>query len=96
MKSDFNGILPAYYSTNENATQIQHTYFNDMNMANDYMYFDYTQCDLNLTSGNSKLQPNYSALTNEWKLLKQLPFLNADQSHSIFRAFCNALMINNC
>lgn len=54
------------------------------------MLFDVSQChfmfDLD-TGVSSDLEPNYAAQTNEWTVLKQLPFLNTAKSHSILRAF---------
>lgn len=32
-------------------------------------------------------EPNYAAMTSEWKILSEYPFLNAPKSHSLFRAF---------
>jgi alpha-1,2-mannosyltransferase len=92
LKSDFRGMLPAYYSNEENATQIAHTYFNDMNRENPFMHFDYDDCDLlvdlDLKSRKfSPLEPNYSSRTDVWSVVKQVPFLNAQSSHPIYRAF---------
>lgn len=92
LKSEFRGMLPAYYSHEENATQIAHKYFNDMNRENAHMYFDYDYCDflvdLDLkTKKQSPLEPNYSLRTDEWNIVKEVPFLNAQSSHPIYRAF---------
>lgn len=93
IKSEFRGILPAYYSNEEDATQIVHNYFNDMNKENSFMHFkNIDKCDflvdLDLKSKkNPPLEPNYSADTENWTILKQIPFLNAQQSHPIYRAF---------
>jgi alpha-1,2-mannosyltransferase len=93
IKSEFRGMLPAYYSNEENATQIVHDYFNDMNRENAFMHFkniekcDY-MVDLDLKAKKyPPLEPNYSAQTEHWTILKSLPFLNAQQSHPIYRAF---------
>ncbi|KAG5672283.1 hypothetical protein PVAND_002420 [Polypedilum vanderplanki] len=92
LKSEFRGMLPAYYSDEENATQIIHNYFNDMNRENAFMYFDYNDCDLLVdldlkTKKHSPLEPNYSSRTDEWNVVKEVPFLNAQASHPIYRAF---------
>jgi alpha-1,2-mannosyltransferase len=93
IKSEFKGMLPAYYSDHENATQIVHSYFNDMNRENKFMYFkDIDKCDfmvdLDLKMKNTPpLEPNYSADSESWTILKELPFLNAQMSHPIYRAF---------
>lgn len=98
LKSEFKGILPAYYSNEENATQIQHDYFNDMNKGNDFMLFDYEKCDylVDLDVGAySDLEPNYSARTDEWEVVKELPFLNVNLSHKLLRAFFVPFLSNN-
>lgn len=98
LKTEFNGILPAYYSNEENATQIQHDYFNDMNKGNDFMLFDYDKCDylVDLDVGAySELEPNYSARTDEWQVVKELPFLNVNSSHKLLRAFFVPFLSHN-
>jgi alpha-1,2-mannosyltransferase len=92
LKSEFRGMLPAYYSDEDNATQIVHNYFNDMNRENSFMYFDYKNCDflvdLDLKSKkHAPLEPNYSSRTDDWKIVIEIPFLNAQSSHPIYRAF---------
>lgn len=88
--SEFDGMLPAYFADGANATSIVHDYFNDANKGDERMLFDVSQChfmfDLD-TGVSSDLEPNYAAQTNEWTVLKQLPFLNTAKSHSILRAF---------
>jgi alpha-1,2-mannosyltransferase len=93
IRSEFDGMLPAYYSNQDNATQIPHKYFNDMNKGNDYMIFkNIEKChflidiDLKMKT-NSKLEPNYSADKETWTILKELPFLNSHLSHPLYRAF---------
>ena len=91
--SEFRGILPAYFSDEENATQIPHDYFNEMNKGDSYMIFkNIENCDffvdLDLKyKKTSQLEPNYSADTDSWTILREIPFLNAQQSHPIYRAF---------
>ena len=93
IESEFRGILPAYYSKEDNATQIIHDYFNDMNQANNFMIFkNVEKCDflVDLDTKAKKhppLEPNYSADTKTWTILKEIPFLNAQMSHPIYRAF---------
>lgn len=93
LRSEFRGILPAYYSNDENATQIIHSYFNDMNKENSFMHFkNIEKCDflidLDLKMKKTPpLEPNYSADKEYWTIFKELPFLNAQQSHPIYRAF---------
>lgn len=92
LKSEFKGMLPAYYSREDDATQISHKYFNDMNRENAFMYFDYDKCDFIVDfdlkmKKHSPLEPNYSLRTEEWTIIKEVPFLNAQLSHPIYRAF---------
>lgn len=90
LKSEFKGILPAYYSNDINATSIIHSYFNDLNQENDYMYFNYTKCHflIDLDIGKTtELEPNYSANSKEWIIMKSLKYLDHDNSHKLLRAF---------
>lgn len=92
LKSEFKGILPAYYDESENGTAIIHNYFNDLNQENEAMYFNYTKChflfDLDAAAGEvTELEPNYVSRTKEWNVLKAMPFLNTKKSHKLFRAF---------
>lgn len=90
LKSEFNGILPAYYTESENGTAIVHNYFNDLNQENETMYFNYAKCHFlfDLDTGKStELEPNYVSRTKEWVVLKAMQFLNTEKSHKFFRAF---------
>jgi alpha-1,2-mannosyltransferase len=90
LKSEFKGILPAYYSDAPNSTRLVHAYFNDLNQENEHMYADYAGCDFLLDLDLNRytlLEPNYAARTDDWRLVKSLPFLNADESNTILRAF---------
>lgn len=90
LKSEFEGMLPAYFDESENGTSFTHDYFNDRNEENEVMYFDYDKCDflLELDTGRyTKLEPNYSGLVKDWEVIKTLPFLDAENSHSLLRAF---------
>lgn len=87
LQSEFRGILPAYYN---GSTSEVHSYFNDANIANDFMFTPYEQCHyiFDLDSGkSSELEPNYSNLSNEWSLLSSCNFVDAESSHPLFRAF---------
>lgn len=91
LKSDFNGILPAYYSDDDDngGTSKIHSYFNDLNREQPEMYFNYLDCNYLLDNNNGKYtdnEPNYFEW-KEWKLIKTLPFLNAEKSNKFLRAF---------
>lgn len=64
-----------------------------MNRENSFMLFkDIAKCDflvdLDLKAKKtSPLEPNYSSDSESWKILKEIPFLNAQASHPIYRAF---------
>lgn len=89
LKSEFTGILPAYFSHGDNATSVVHPYFNDLNQENMFMYSNYSNCDFLLdfdTEKYTELEPNYTE-REEWKVIKSLPFLNNEKSSNWFRAF---------
>uniref|UniRef100_A0A1A9WGU7 Mannosyltransferase n=1 Tax=Glossina brevipalpis TaxID=37001 RepID=A0A1A9WGU7_9MUSC len=90
LKSEFHGILPAYYADGENATRTSHSYFNDLNQENDYMYFPYENCHFLIDFDTDKctsLEPCYSKRSKDWSVMKSLPFLIQEKSNSFFRAF---------
>lgn len=90
IKSEFNGMLPAYFDEGENGTRVINHHFNDLNRGDDAMLFDYTKCHflLDIDFGvSSKLEPNYVQKVNEWTVLKSKPFLNSNKSHNRLRSF---------
>ncbi|XP_017768643.1 PREDICTED: alpha-1,2-mannosyltransferase ALG9 [Nicrophorus vespilloides] len=89
IQSEFKGILPAPYSEFENGTTLIHSHFNDKNLEEKSQYFDISKCHflLDLDLGKeTPLEPNYS-VQDRWKVVKSLPFLNAEKSNSFLRAF---------
>lgn len=90
IKSEFDGMLPSYYSEGENGTTVVHGYFNDANKGNETLLFDYAKChflfDLD-TGFTTELEPNYAQHKRNWTVIKEMPFLNAAKSHPIYRAF---------
>lgn len=98
VQSEFKGILPAPYAEHENATKLIHKHFNDKNLEEPSLYFNISKCHflLDLDTGKTtKLEPNYASLKDKWKQVKQLPFLNAEKSHKLFRSFYIPLVSNN-
>lgn len=91
IKSEFTGILPAYYTESDNGTTIVHDYFNDMNQENPKMLTNYSDChfmfDLEVSGSGTKLEPNYVQRVNDWSVAKQVPFLDAERSRGIYRSF---------
>ncbi|KAJ8933722.1 hypothetical protein NQ314_013852 [Rhamnusium bicolor] len=90
IKSEFNGMLPAPYTGNENATTIIHPYFNDKNEEEPSLYFDLSKCHflLDLDLGKeTNLEPIYANKKDKWKVVKSYPFLNIEMSNKYFRAF---------
>lgn len=90
IKSEFDGMLPAPFAEENNATMIVHDYFNDQNKEAPSLYFDINKCHflLDLNAGRETvLEPNYASKTDRWKVLKSYPFLLAEKSNSFFRAF---------
>ncbi|KAF5295400.1 hypothetical protein FQA39_LY13061 [Lamprigera yunnana] len=90
IQSEFKGVLPVPYSELENGTMIVHNHFNDKNEEEKSVYFNINKChfllDLDLDK-SSELEPIYARKTDKWIVIKSLPFLNAEKSNSIFRAF---------
>lgn len=90
IQSEFKGLLPAPYSTGNNATYVIHEHFNDQNREEPSLYFNLTKChfllDLDLDK-ETDLEPNYARMKDRWKVLKSYTFLNAEKSHRFFRAF---------
>lgn len=90
LKSEFNGMLPAYFDESANGTTVVHEYFNDLNQENEAMYFDYEKCHflLDLDAGEAtELEPKYVKNTKDWMIYKAIPFLDAANSQAIYRAF---------
>ncbi|XP_004529182.1 alpha-1,2-mannosyltransferase ALG9 [Ceratitis capitata] len=90
LKSEFRGMLPVYYSNEENGTKVVHPYFNDINQEDERTYFNYNNCDFLIYFDEGKytaLEPNYAKYSKEWTILKSLPFLIQEKSHKLFRAF---------
>ncbi|KAH8399155.1 hypothetical protein KR215_003300 [Drosophila sulfurigaster] len=98
LKSEFRGMLPAYYEGGINATQLVHPYFNDQNLENEHMYFDYDQCHFLIDFDEGKyteLEPSYSRRTKDWSIMKSLPFLIQEKSHKVLRAFYVPFLTDN-
>ncbi|XP_055636364.1 alpha-1,2-mannosyltransferase ALG9 isoform X1 [Toxorhynchites rutilus septentrionalis] len=93
IRSHFNGMLPAYFSQSENGTTIIHSYFNNMNRANEYMLVNISNCDFLINFDDGKhyniqdVEPNYSKDTVTWEIVKSLKFLNTKSSNKLYRAF---------
>lgn len=90
LKSEFTGMLPAYFSEGENATSIIHPYFNDLNKEDKRMYFDYDLCHFLIDFDHgiySDLEPQFARRTKEWTAMQNLPFLIQNKSHKLLRAF---------
>lgn len=90
IKSEFDGMLPAPYSTERNATKIVHPYFNDANKEAPSLYYNISNChfliDLDLGK-ETDLEPIYSKRTDTWKVVTSYKFLDAEKSNQFARAF---------
>lgn len=100
LRSEFKGILPAYYEGDEYATQKVHSYFNDQNQENEFMYINNPeQChflmDLQFEDKSSEVEPDYASRTKEWKSVKHSEFLDSEKSHKFFRAFYIPFLTND-
>lgn len=90
IKSEFDGMLPAPYSSLPNATKIVHEHFNDQNREEPSLYYNINHCHflLDLDLGKeTDLEPNYAKRTNQWKVVASYKFLNAEESNKFARAF---------
>lgn len=90
IRSEFKGLLPFPFTGGENATTIVHSHFNDKNKENASVYIDVNKCHFLLDFDSDKetdLEPVYGRQRDKWKTVKSLPFLNAEKSNSLFRAF---------
>lgn len=90
IQSEFDGQMPAPYADLFNATRLIHPHFNDLNKGDNRTYLKPSQChylvDSDL-SGPTSLQPHYHKDTSRWDIIHNVPILNAERSHKIFRAF---------
>lgn len=90
IKSEFTGMLPAPYSQTGNGTKIVHSHFNDQNKEEPSLYFDIGKCHflVDLDVGKETLlEPIYADRRDNWKVVRSLQFLNAEESNRFFRAF---------
>ncbi|CAH3172536.1 unnamed protein product [Porites lobata] len=90
IRSEFRGQLPKPYSNAPNATKIIPTQMNDMNEEEPSRYISVTKCDflVDLETGReTEREPDFAKRTKEWEVLLKKPFLDAERSHRVFRAF---------
>ena len=89
--SEFRGQLPRHYlENNEFSTKFIHNDFNDQNLEEVSRYVDIKKCDFLIDSDFEQYQGRdvpYSRQPNEWSIVSSRRFLDATNSHSIFRAF---------
>ncbi|XP_056006211.1 alpha-1,2-mannosyltransferase ALG9-like [Ostrea edulis] len=90
LRSEFRGQLPKPYNSGEDATSQIPSDMNDRNREEMSRYTNITRChyliDLD-TQTDTKFEPNYSAIPEEWTILYSVPFLDASRSHRLLRAF---------
>lgn len=90
IRSEFRGQLPKPYSDAANATKIIPTNMNDMNKEEPSRYISVSKCDFLVdlaTERQTEREPNFVKRFKEWEVVIKKPFLDADRSHRIFRAF---------
>ncbi|KAL1140575.1 hypothetical protein AAG570_000505, partial [Ranatra chinensis] len=90
LKSEFNGQLPKYYSSGEDATKINPDHMNNHNGEEPTRYVNVTLChflvDLD-TGQSSTFEPNYSSQIDRWVLVKSIPFLNSNKTNKWIKSF---------
>ena len=90
IKSEFKGQLPQPYGE---ATWSNVSHFNDANKEETVNRFDVTldEChllvDLDLKHKVTELEPSFASDEDKWQVLESIEFLDAENSHRIFRAF---------
>ncbi|XP_014679801.1 PREDICTED: alpha-1,2-mannosyltransferase ALG9-like isoform X2 [Priapulus caudatus] len=87
IQSEFKGQLPKPYGNSSSEVPSQ---MNDMNLEEPSRYIDVKYChyliDLDLPQ-ESALEPRYTQMSNDWKVIASHPFLDAPRSHQLFRSF---------
>merc|ERR1712003_569435 len=89
VKSEFRGQLPQRYYSDVNGTYGINPNQNDRNKEEPSVYVSIKECDylIDVDFGmESKLEPRYNTKSG-WTSIKSFPFLNADKSKTIARAF---------
>jgi len=90
IRSDFRGQLPKPYSNAANATQMIPTNMNDMNKEEPSRFISVSKCDFLVdlaTERETEREPNFEKRFKEWEVVIKKPFLDAERSRRIFRAF---------
>ncbi|CAH0387165.1 unnamed protein product [Bemisia tabaci] len=90
IKSEFKGQLPDKFEKDANGKPKPSAFVNDGNLEEPSRYVDPHICHflVDLDNGvDSELEPNYSAHSDDWLIVKSVPFLNAAKSNRILRAF---------
>ncbi|XP_020605247.1 alpha-1,2-mannosyltransferase ALG9-like [Orbicella faveolata] len=90
IRSEFRGQLPKPYSEGSNATRIIPTHMNDMNKEETTRYISITKCDFLVdleTQRETEREPNFVKRTKDWEVVLKKPFLDAERSHRLFRAY---------
>ncbi|EDV22011.1 uncharacterized protein TRIADDRAFT_29833 [Trichoplax adhaerens] len=90
VKSEFRGQLPKPYEAKPLATRIIPTDMNDQNKEEPSRYFKIQNCHILVdleTSVATPFEPSYSKDVANWKSIITYPFLDANRSHKLLRAF---------
>ncbi|XP_018023056.1 alpha-1,2-mannosyltransferase ALG9 [Hyalella azteca] len=90
IKSSFKGQLPQHFLQTENATAIERSNFNDLNLEETDRYVNAESCHYLIdqdTPEFSHEEPRYSTQTKTWSTVTAVPFLDKLRSPALFRAF---------
>lgn len=96
VKSSFSGQLPKLFEPNEPGfkgmkTRIIYEDFNDMNKEETSRYIDPDKCHYLIDSSNaqtkSEQEPDYSSMTDKWKIISSHKMLDLSRSPIIIRSF---------
>ncbi|CAL1543598.1 unnamed protein product [Lymnaea stagnalis] len=89
LQSEFKGILPKAYESGPDATRVIPSNMNDVNREEPSRYIDVSRCHYLIDRDSedwTSLEPRYTTHA-DWTVVKQAPFIDANRSHRVFRAF---------
>uniref|UniRef100_A0A8R1EQ51 Mannosyltransferase n=1 Tax=Caenorhabditis japonica TaxID=281687 RepID=A0A8R1EQ51_CAEJA len=92
IQSGFRGILPKHYKKTKkvvDATKHVPTHMNDQNREEVTRYVPLESCDylVDMDRPASDREPDFRTMPDKWKQITHMPFIDAANSHPLFRAF---------
>lgn len=90
IQSEFRGQLPKPFSNEPRATRLIPTHMNDLNLEESSRYINVSQCHFLVDTDTDQYhprEPQYSRDTDNWEIIQSNPFLDSQNSPTLFRAF---------